>query len=84
MVSLDFGAVLSQWPALLKGAAFTLALSGVAAVGGMALGVACGWYVDNRKGTGPWGLVVGAILGSAVGFYNFFLEVMKKPEGKDG
>ena len=43
MVSLDFGAVLSQWPALLKGAAFTLALSGVAAVGGMALGVACGW-----------------------------------------
>jgi polar amino acid transport system permease protein len=43
MIALDFGAVLSQWPALLKGAAFTLALSGAAAVGGLGLGIACGW-----------------------------------------
>jgi polar amino acid transport system permease protein len=35
--------VLSQWPALLRGAGFTLALSAAAAVAGMGLGIACGW-----------------------------------------
>lgn len=43
MISFDFGAVLAQWPALLRGAAFTLGLSAVAAVLGVSLGVACGW-----------------------------------------
>ena len=43
MVSLDFGAVLSEWPALLRGAAFTLGLTAVSAVLGVGLGVACGW-----------------------------------------
>ena len=54
MVALDFGAVLSQWPALLRGAAFTLGLSAVAAAGGLALGVACGW----ARAWGPKTLVV--------------------------
>ncbi|HQC98857.1 MAG TPA: ABC transporter permease subunit, partial [Aquabacterium sp.] len=35
--------MLAQWPALRKGAAFTVALSAVAAVLGVGLGVACGW-----------------------------------------
>jgi polar amino acid transport system permease protein len=43
MIQLDFPAVLAQWPLLLRGAAFTLALSAAAAAGGLALGVACGW-----------------------------------------
>jgi polar amino acid transport system permease protein len=43
MIDLDFGAVLVQWPALLRGAGFTLLLSGVATVVGLAVGVACGW-----------------------------------------
>ncbi|EHR71258.1 amine acid ABC transporter, permease protein, 3-TM region, His/Glu/Gln/Arg/opine family [Burkholderiales bacterium JOSHI_001] len=43
MIALDFGAVLVEWPALLRGAGFTLALSAAAAAGGLALGVACGW-----------------------------------------
>ncbi len=43
MIQLDFMAVLAQWPALLKGAGFTLALSGTAAVAGLGLGVACAW-----------------------------------------
>ena len=43
MVALDFGAVLSQWPALLRGAAFTLGLTAVSAVLGGIVGVACGW-----------------------------------------
>ena len=43
MIQLDFLAVLEQWPALLRGAGFTLALSTVAAVAGVGLGIACGW-----------------------------------------
>lgn len=43
MVILDFAAVLVEWPALFKGAAFTLGLTAVSAVLGVGLGVACGW-----------------------------------------
>jgi polar amino acid transport system permease protein len=43
VVALDFGAVLVEWPALLRGAAFTLGLTAVSAVLGVGLGVACGW-----------------------------------------
>jgi polar amino acid transport system permease protein len=43
MIQLDFLAVLVQWPALLRGALFTLGLSAVAAVLGVGLGVCCGW-----------------------------------------
>ena len=49
MTALDFPAVLAEWPALLRGAGFTLALSAVAAAGGMTLGVACGW----ARASGP-------------------------------
>ena len=40
---LDFGAVLVDWPLLLRGAAFTLGLTAIAAILGVALGIACGW-----------------------------------------
>jgi polar amino acid transport system permease protein len=43
VVALDFGAVLAEGPALLRGAAFTLGLTAVSALLGVALGVACGW-----------------------------------------
>jgi polar amino acid transport system permease protein len=43
MIELDFPAVLAHWPALLKGAAYTLALTAVATLLGLALGIACGW-----------------------------------------
>ena len=43
MIQLDFLAVLEHWPALLRGAGFTLALSAAAAVVGVSVGVACGW-----------------------------------------
>ena len=49
MVALDFGAVLAQWPLLLRGAAFTLGLTAVSAVLGVALGIACGWV----RASGP-------------------------------
>jgi polar amino acid transport system permease protein len=51
MVALDFGAVLEQWPALLRGAAFTLGLTAVSALIGGAVGVACGWA---RAWGPPW------------------------------
>lgn len=59
MVSLDFGAVLAEWPQLLRGAAFTLGLTAVSAVLGVGLGVACGW-------ARAWGA---AWLRAAVGVY---------------
>ena len=43
MIQLDFLAVLAEWPALLRGAGFTLGLSAAAAVLGVGVGVACGW-----------------------------------------
>jgi polar amino acid transport system permease protein len=41
MIQLDFAAVLVDWPLLLRGAAFTLGLTAVATVLGLALGIAC-------------------------------------------
>jgi polar amino acid transport system permease protein len=43
VISLDFAAVLVEWPALLRGAAVTLGLTAVASTLGLALGVACAW-----------------------------------------
>lgn len=48
MDTLDFGAVLEQWPLLLRGAAFTVGLTAVSAVLGLALGVACAWVRSSR------------------------------------
>ncbi|MEO8120439.1 MAG: amino acid ABC transporter permease [Rhodoferax sp.] len=42
-IQLDFLAVLSEWPLLLTGVAWTLALTIAAVVVGTALGIACAW-----------------------------------------
>lgn len=42
-VTLDFMAVLGQWPLLLKGVAWTLALTAISAVVGVLVGVSCAW-----------------------------------------
>ena len=42
-IELDFGAVLSQWPLLVKGVAWTLGLTAVSAVLGCLVGIACAW-----------------------------------------
>lgn len=42
-IELDFASVLSQWPLLLKGVAWTLGLTAVSAVLGVLLGIACAW-----------------------------------------
>jgi polar amino acid transport system permease protein len=42
-VNLDFAAVLVQWPLLLQGLVWTVALTVVSAIVGLMLGVACSW-----------------------------------------
>ena len=42
-VSLDFGAVLTDWPMLLKGLGMTAGLTAVSALVGVSLGIACAW-----------------------------------------
>lgn len=59
MIALDFGAVLAQWPLLARGVAWTVGLTAVSAVIGVALGVACAW----ARLEGP------AALRAAVGLY---------------
>ena len=52
MVSLDFAAVLVDWPLLLRGVAATIVLTVLSAVAGVAVGVLCGW----ARAWGPTGL----------------------------
>lgn len=42
-IELDFLSVLAQWPLLLKGVAWTLALTTVSATIGVAVGIVCAW-----------------------------------------
>ena len=60
MIALDFSAVLQDWPLLLRGAAFTLGLTAVAAALGLAVGVACGWVRAWGPAGGRW-LVAGYV-----------------------
>jgi F0F1-type ATP synthase assembly protein I len=70
----------------LAGAGFEIA----AAVGGFA---ALGWWIDRRRGSAPWGLLIGALLGLVGGLYNLIrasLVAARKAEaeraaaGKEG
>ncbi|MBX3609540.1 MAG: ABC transporter permease subunit, partial [Hydrogenophaga sp.] len=54
MVQLDFGAVLSQWPLLARGVAWTLGLTAISAVLGVATGIACAWARVHGAGWLRW------------------------------
>ena len=58
MITFDFMAVLQQWPMLARGMAWTIGLTAVSAVLGVALGVACAWA--RLEGPAPLRVVVGA------------------------
>ena len=45
--------------------------------GSALFGVAAGYGLDRWAGTGPWGLLVGGLGGSAVGFYAFIRATNK-------
>jgi polar amino acid transport system permease protein len=47
LLKLDFGDVLAQWPMLLQGLAWTVGLTVVSALLGVALGVVCAWARSN-------------------------------------
>jgi polar amino acid transport system permease protein len=51
LITFDFSAVLSQWPLLVKGVAWTLGLTSIAALIGVGLGVLCAW---SRVYGGSW------------------------------
>ncbi|MES2975372.1 MAG: amino acid ABC transporter permease [Pseudomonadota bacterium] len=53
-ITFDFMAVLSQWPLLLKGVAWTLGLTVISALIGVALGVACAWARAHGPGWLKW------------------------------
>ncbi len=58
MIELQFEPILAQWPMLLKGAALTVALTAVAALFGVLIGVLCAWSRGNAPL--PWRGVVRA------------------------
>lgn len=46
-------------------------------IGGTAVGVIAGYFLDNWLGTTPWMLVALAVLGTGVGFYGFMRDVTR-------
>lgn len=53
------------------GASYTL-------VGGLLLLGGIGYGIDRWRGTAPWGLLVGLLLGVVVGFYELIKTVSQK------
>jgi polar amino acid transport system permease protein len=51
-IQLDFWAVLAEWPLLLTGVGWTLALTACAVVLGLLLGIGCAWVRARGFGTG--------------------------------
>ena len=64
-IQLDFMAVLAEWPLLLKGVGWTLALTVMAVVVGMLLSIACAWV----RGEGFGDTLAPAWLKALVGSY---------------
>src|SRR5678815_5534853 len=47
---------------------------------GVGLGCLVGWWLDNKYGWSPWGVVVGSMLGLASGMYLMIKETLKKQD----
>jgi ATP synthase protein I len=50
--------------------------------GSVGLGTALGWFLDKKLHTGPWLLVVGALVGIGIGFFTFFRILMNLDKRK--
>ena len=53
-ITLDFAAVLSQWPLLAKGVVYTAVLTLISAVVGVLLGTVCAWVRSSGPAWGKW------------------------------
>src|SRR5207245_5160819 len=75
MIALDFMAVLSEWPLLVKGAAITVGLTAVSACLGVAIGIAGAWarWQGPRWLAAPVGAYVEAIRNTPFIVQLFFL-----------
>lgn len=56
LIQLDFSAVLSSWPLVVRGVAWTLALTVVGTVFGLLVGTACAWVRARNLGHRPFAL----------------------------
>ena len=57
--------------------------AGITLFGSIAFLLIIGWFADLLFGTSPWGIVVGIVLGSIVGFFQFFRitsQILKNKE----
>ena len=45
--------------------------AGIALFASVAAFCAAGWFVDKWFGIAPWGLIIGIVLGSAAGLFEF-------------
>jgi len=55
--------------------------AGIALAGSVIFMLIIGWILDSFLGTAPWCLVGGIVLGSVIGFYQFFRitsQILKK------
>lgn len=67
----------SSWPQVMRAIGPYMNIGWVFVVA-MGMGIYGGYKADAYFGTEPWLMVVGALLGMAAGFYNFFLVVLRK------
>ena len=55
---------------------------GIEFTGAVLVAAFIGWGVDHFAGTGPWGLIVGFVLGFCTGIYSL-IKATAKEAGKD-
>jgi F0F1-type ATP synthase assembly protein I len=58
--------------------------AGIMFFGSIAFMLILGWLVDLLIGSSPWGIVAGIVLGSIIGFVQFFrinAEILRTPKG---
>lgn len=66
-----------SWPEVMRALAPYMNIGWMFLVS-VGLGMLGGRWADGQLGTEPWLFLVGALVGIAVGFYNFFLVVLRK------
>jgi F0F1-type ATP synthase assembly protein I len=51
--------------------------SGLELAAGIGLGVAVGYWIDHKRNTAPWGVIIGFFVGFIVGMYLLVKDLMK-------